>query len=119
MFAFRLIYVCSSALEWLGEGPLLESDSNTGGAKTRPVFESPSRSLLKSGMQQLHKYGIRQETISGRPKLMYSPSDTWLGEGPLFKSVSNKCRGGGKLQLLFKSFLGPLLNSGMGALGQI
>ena len=34
-------------LEWLGEGPLFESDSNKcPGLNTGPPFESPSRPLL-------------------------------------------------------------------------
>ena len=52
---------------------------------------------------------------------MYSPSDTGLGMawggGSLFTSVSNKCRGA-KLRLLFKSFPGQLLKSGMGPLAR-
>ena len=37
-------------LEWPGEGPLFQSDSNKRqGATTGPLFESPPRSLLKSG----------------------------------------------------------------------
>ena len=35
-------------LEWLGDGPLFESDSNKRqGSKMGPLFESPSRPLLK------------------------------------------------------------------------
>ena len=42
----------------------------------------------------------------------------WNGRGgPLFQSVSNKRRGA-KLQLLFKSFPGPLLKSGVGSLAR-
>ena len=109
MFTFRLIYVCRSALKWPGGGALFESDSNKRwGPKMGPLFESPPRSLLKPGMRPLDRYVTRQETISRRLKQMYTPSDTgleWLGEGPLYKSVSNK-RQGSKLRLLFKSFPG-------------
>ena len=43
-------------LEWPGEGPLFESDSNKRqGAKTGPLFESPLRPLLKSGLQLLFR----------------------------------------------------------------
>ena len=53
-------------LEWLGEGPLFELDSNKRqGARTGPLFESPPRPLLKSSLQPLFRYGNRQ-TISGR-----------------------------------------------------
>ena len=51
---------------------------------------------------------------------MYTPSDTrleWLGEGPLFKSDSNK-HWRTKSQPLFQSFPGPLLKSGMGPLAR-
>ena len=41
-------------LEWPGEGPLFESDSNKRqGAKTGSVFESLLRPLLKSGLWPL------------------------------------------------------------------
>ena len=51
---------------------------------------------------------------------MYSPSDTALGMawgGSLFTSGSNKHHGA-KLRVLFKSFPGPLLKSGMGLLAR-
>ena len=62
-----------------------------------PLSELPSRLLLKSGLQPLAGYGIHQETISRRPKQMYTPSDTrleWPEEGLLFESDSNECSGG-------------------------
>ena len=56
-------------LGWPGEGPLFESDSNKDrGAKTGPLFESPTRQLLKSGLQPLGRYGTHQETVSKRPE---------------------------------------------------
>ena len=61
-----------------------------------PLFESPPRSLLKSGLQPLARYGTHQETISRRPEQMYTPSDTrlkWPGEGPLLESDLNKRQG--------------------------
>ena len=54
------------------------------GTKMGPLFESPPRLLLKSGLQPLARYGTHQETLS-----------RWLGEGPLFESDLNKRRGGG------------------------
>ena len=78
-----------------------------------PLFESPPGPLLTSDMRPLDRYGTHQKTISGRP-------DTGLGlarRGSLFTSVSNKRRGA-KLRLLFKSFPGPLLKSGMGPLAR-
>ena len=53
-----------------------------------PLFESPPRPLLKSGLQPLGRYGTYQETISKRPGQMHTPSDTrleWPGEGLLFE----------------------------------
>ena len=44
----------------------------------------------------LVRYGIHQETISGRPEQIYTPSDTrleWPGEGLLFESDSNDRQG--------------------------
>ena len=76
MFAFGLTYV---SLEWPRERPLFELDLNEHQwAKTGPLFKSPSRPLLKSGMQPLDRYGTCQETISRRREQMYSPSDTGL-----------------------------------------
>ena len=45
-------------LEWLGDGPLFESDSNKcQEAKMGPLFESPPEPFLKSGLQSLFRYG--------------------------------------------------------------
>ena len=68
----------------------------------------------------MEKLGTHQKTISQRPEQMYSPSDTGLGMawgGSLFMLVSSKRRGA-KLRVLFKSFPGPLLKSGMGPLAR-
>ena len=77
------------------EGPLFELDSNKRlGAKTGPLFESPPRPFLTSGLQPLGSYGTQQESISSRPEQVYLPSDPrleWPGEGPLFKFNLNKC----------------------------
>ena len=51
---------------------------------------------------------------------MYTSSDTrleWPGEGLLFKLDSNK-RWRAKMQSIFESFPGPLLNSGVGPLAR-
>ena len=59
-------------LEWPREG-LFELDSNKcQGAKTGPPFESPPGPLLKSSLQPLGRYGNHQDTISSRPKQMYT-----------------------------------------------
>ena len=74
---------------------------NAGGA----LFESPSRPLLKSGLQPLGRYGTHQETIGMRHEQMYTLSDTrleWLGEESLFESNSNK-RWGANTGPLFES----------------
>ena len=42
------------------------------------------------------RYSTCQKTISRKLEQMYIPSDTgleWLGEGSLYKLVSNKCQG--------------------------
>ena len=96
-------------LEWPREGPLFELDLNKRrGLKMGLLFESAPRSLLKSGLLPLDRCGTCQKTISRRLEHMYTPSDTWLdwlGEGPLYRSVSNKHKRV-QLWLLFKSFLG-------------
>ena len=43
-----------------------------------PLFESPPRLFLKSGLQPLARYGIHQETTSRRPEQIYIPADTRL-----------------------------------------
>ena len=61
-----------------------------------PLFDSPPRPLLKSGLRFLGRYGIHQEFISRRPEQVYLPSDPRLGwpeEGPLFEFNLNKCWG--------------------------
>ena len=71
--------------------------------------------MLNSG-ETVEELGIHQKTISRIPEQMYSPSDTGLGMawgGSLFTSVSNKSRGP-KMRVLFKSFPGLLLKSGVG-----
>ena len=67
-----------------------------------PLFGSPPRSLLESGLQPLSRYGTHRETISRRPEQMEYTSDTrleWVGEGLLFKLDSNK-RWRAKMQYL-------------------
>ena len=79
-----------------GKGHYSSRTQINAGAKTGPLFESSTRPLLKSGMRPLNRYGTRHKTINRRPEQMFSPSDTgleWLGEGPLYKPVSNKCQG--------------------------
>ena len=68
----------------------------------------------------MEELGTHQKTKSRRPEQMYSPSDTGLRMArgrSLFTLVSNKHRGA-KLRVLFKSFPGPLLKSGMGPLAR-
>ena len=85
-----------------------------------PLFEPPSRPLLKLGLRPLARYGAHQETISRRPEQIdVTPSDTRLKspeKGPSFGLDSNKRQGGGKMRSLFKSPPGPLLKSGLGHL---
>ena len=57
----------------------------------------------------MDRCGTCQETISRRLEHMYIP---WLREGPLYKSVSNKCKGVqtvASIQVISR----PLLNSGL------
>ena len=52
-----------------------------------PLFESPPKPLLKSGLQSLARYGTHKKTKSRRSEQMYTPSDTrleWPEEGLLF-----------------------------------
>ena len=103
-------------LQWSGEGPLFESDSNKRQeAKTGPLFESFPRPLFKSGLQPLFRYGTHL-IISGRLEKVYLPSDPrleWSGEGPVFELNVNKCWGQnvGTIRVtpgsLFMSDLGP------------
>ena len=88
-------------VEWPREVLLFELDLNKRrGPKTGLLFESPPRSLLKSGQLPLDRYGTWLE---------------WLEEGPLYKSVSNK-RQGVQTAATIQVISGPLLNSGMGLL---
>ena len=87
-------------------------------AKTGPIFESPPRPSLKSGLLPLDRYGTCQETISRRLEQMYTPSDTgleWLGEGPLYKLVSNK-RQGVQTAATIQVISRPLSKLGLGLL---
>ena len=106
-------------LEWLGEGPLFESVSNKRqGAKMGPLFESPPRPLLKSGLQPLFRYGAHQ-TISGTLGQVYLPSDPrleWPGEGSLFELNLNKCWGQNVCTIRVTP--GPLFMSGLGSLAR-
>ena len=76
----RMYTLSDTRLEWPGEGPLFESDSNK---RQGPLFESPSRPLLKSGLQLFFRYGTHQ-TISRRLEQVYLtsyPRLEWPGEG--------------------------------------
>ena len=73
------------------------------------LFESAPRSLLKSGLLPVDRRGTCQETISRRLEHMYTP---WLREGPLYKSVLNKCKGVQTVATI-QVISGPLLNSGL------
>ena len=106
-------------MAWGGGGGRYSSRTqiNAGGPKTGPLFESPPRPLLKSGLQPLGRCGTHQETISRRPEQVYLLSDPrleWPGEGPLFKFNFNKCWGQNVDAIrvtpgpLFMSSLGPL-----------
>ena len=78
-----------------------------------PLFESPPRPLLKSGLQPLRRYGTHQETISRRPEQVYFPSDPrleWPWEGPLFELNLNKCWGQNVGTIRVTT--GPLFTSG-------
>ena len=96
-------------LKWPGEEPLFESDSNTcREAEMGPLFESPPG--LSPGPGRLFRYGTHQ-TISGRLKQVYLPSDPrleWPGEGPLFELDLDEWQGA-KMWALFESPLGHYL----------
>ena len=74
-----------------------------------PVFDSASRSLLKSGLLPVDRCGTCQETISRRLQHTYTPSHR---EGPLYKSVLKKCKGVQTVATI-QVISGPLLNSGL------
>ena len=96
-------------LEWPGEGPLFESDSNKRQrAKTGPLFESLPRPLLKSGLQPLGRYGTHQETISRRPEQMYLHlTQDWNGLGSDYHSSRTRLNFGGlKCSQYLTHFLG-------------
>ena len=44
-----------------------------------PLFESPPRPLLKSGLQPLGRYGTHQETIGMRHEQIYTLTQDWNG----------------------------------------
>ena len=79
--------MCTSSetrLEWPGRGNYSgRTQINPRGPKGATIRVTP-RTLLKSGLQPLGRYGTPQETISWRPEQMYTPSDIrleWLREG--------------------------------------
>ena len=57
----------------------------------------------------MDRCGTCQETISRRLEHMYTP---WLREGPLYKLVSNKCKGVQTVASI-QVISGSLLNSGL------
>ena len=101
-----------------GRGHYSRRTQINAGAKMGPLFESASEPLLTSDMRPLDRYDTHQKTISRRPEQMYSSSDTGLGRGSLFTSVSNK-RCGAKLRLSFKIISWAITEIRHGALGQI
>ena len=75
----QMYTLSDTRLEWPKKGPFFELDLNKRrGPKTGPLFRSPPRSLLKSGLLPLDRCGTCQETISRRLEHMYTPSYTWL-----------------------------------------
>ena len=67
--------------EWPGEGTLFEQNSNKRGrSKMGPLFKSPPKSLLKSCLHQLGRYGTHQETIR-RPEQIYTLTQDRNGLG--------------------------------------
>ena len=87
------------------------------GVQTADTIQVISRSLLKSGLGLLFRYGTHK-TINGRLEQVYLPSDPileWPREVPLFQLDLNKCRGQnmGTIRVtprpLFMSGLGPLV----------
>ena len=75
------------------------------------LLKSFPRSLLKSGVGPLARYGKHQKIINRGLKQIYTSSDTrlgWPGEGPLFELDSDKCWEA-KTRPLFESPTRPLL----------
>ena len=106
-------------LEWPGEGPLFESNSNKRrGAKTGPLFESPPRPLLKSGLQPLGRYGTYQETIGMRHEQMYTLlTQDWNGLRRSQYSSRTQINAGGPIRGHYAGHL--LAEVRPAALGQI
>ena len=68
-----IIFLSVRRLKWPGE---FELDLNKrGGDKMRLLFEVSPAPLLKSGLGPLASYCTYQETLSGRPELVYLPFD--------------------------------------------
>ena len=99
-------------LEWLGDGPLFESDSNKRqGAQNEATIRVTSQAIIKVRPVVLVQYGTNQ-TISGRLELVYLPSDPrleWPVEGPSFWA-QNVCT--------IRGMPGPLFMSGLGFLAR-
>ena len=96
-------------LEWPGEGPLFESDSNKRwGTKTGPLFESPPRPLLKSDLQPLGRYGTHQETIGVWDMnrcILYLTTQDWNGLGRSHYSSRTQINAGGPIRGHYSSHL--------------
>ena len=97
-------------LEWPREGSLFELELNK---RWDPKWGHYSSQLLGHYESQAYwpvdRCGTCQETISRRLEHMSTP---WLREGPLYKSVSNKCKGVQTVASI-QVISGPLLNSGL------
>ena len=93
--------------------------NKTLGDKTGPLFKSPPRPLLNSGLWPLDKYGTCQETISRRSEQrILHLAQGWNDLGRGHSSSRSRINAGFRLWLLFKSFVEPLLKSGLGSLSR-
>ena len=80
MFAIGIMYVCSSTFEWPREGPLFKLGSNKSrGAKQGHYSSHLLGHYCSQACSRWTDMAPRQESISRRPKQMYSLSDTRLG----------------------------------------
>ena len=74
-----------------------------------PLFESPPRLLLKSGLQPLARYGTHQETKSRKPEQIIHLTQDWSGlrRGYYLSQTRMNVQG-----TLLNSCLGPLARYG-------
>ena len=99
-------------LEWPGRGHYSSRTQINARGQNRTTIRVTSLAIIEVEPVALGQiWHTPRNRVSMRPEQMHTPSDTrleWLGEGPIFKSDSDK-RWRAKMQPLSESFPGPLL----------